>query len=198
MSIVGFLERIGGTSRLSIEREFGEFKLVVTRPPVSHVRLIAGFFVGAVGVCALAMLLYPYVETRDGNITPWLAIAAIVWLIVFAFNDGRLRAKYQQEVTVRPEKLIVAGSNFSTLPVPIEFETVRITVATTIPMVRGGLEFRERNSGRVLTFCENTPYYQRCFAARKIADELNLELTFDRPPTDHELEQIKALECSET
>lgn len=175
-------------------RRPGVLKLAITRPATGQLRFVLSLAIGMAGVCVIFWLLHPHLDTVDGNAAPWFAIVSCITLLAMAFGDRRLRRDFRQEIEVTPSKLRVANSDFSNLPIPVDFETARIAVTTTIPLVRGAIEFRESDSGRILSFCEKTPYYQRYFAAQKLGEYLDLEVTHDRELMEYEWDLVQRLE----
>lgn len=197
MSLIRMMDEIGATRRVDVEKRLGEsIKLIVTQPKISIRRFILDIALGLAGIWAISLLIYPFFTTRNGNVDLWGACLFSIAFLAIAFNERRTRSRYHQKIEVIQSQLKLASNAFSTLPTVVEFETGRVSVTTTIPWIRGTVEFRERGSGRVLRFCENTPYYQRYFAAREIARYHGLEFTCDRELSDREQDLVETLKIA--
>lgn len=194
MSIIALLDQIGATDCLSLSKEGTDLTILVTKPRSGPARKWIRRAIGIASIGFAFFLLDPYLKGLPETTAPILALVFSVWLIVYDAVMERYREDFLEEIFVRKDGISLASSDFHQATTSLDIDPVRITVTTTLPVIRGAIEFRERESEKVLSLCEHTPYYQRYFVAKKISEHLELEMTADRKPSPTEAELIRNLE----
>lgn len=194
MSLVALLDLIGATDRLTLSKEGPELHILVTKPRSTFRRRWLRRATGIFSIGLVFLLLDPFLKGLPDSTAPILALVSSGWLLVYDTVMERCRDDFLQEIVIRSDGITLSWNDVRRMTVQLNFEPARVAVTTTIPVMRGAIELRERDSAEVLSLCEHTPFYQRHFAAKKIAEYLEIEMTADREPSPAEAGLIEILE----
>ena len=161
MSLIERIEKIEGTSRLTLNADGEAFVVELTRLPLRPRRWILYWVILSMLFLVLGFLSYSFFETPTGNAVWILWPAAYLFLMACLLAEWHVRKGFYRDYRFEDGQVRILRSDYPNSPHRVPFIPRHIIVENTVPLIRGRLIIADPETAQTIRTGDSAPYVER-------------------------------------